>query len=60
MSSIWHPHDMRHVAACWRQYNVRLEPLAVSAMLGHANTAFTLSRYVSVRGDLAATATESW
>lgn len=57
MSSIWHPHDMRHVAACWMLYDVGLEAPAVSAMLGHANTAFTLSRYVSVRGDLAATAT---
>ncbi|QYG94371.1 tyrosine-type recombinase/integrase (plasmid) [Iamia sp. SCSIO 61187] len=57
MSAIWHPHDMRHVAACWMLYDVGLEAPAVSAMLGHANTAFTLSRYVSVRGDLAATAT---
>ena len=44
--------------------NVRFWTLAsgadlasVSAMLGHATTAFTLSRYVSVRGDLTATAT---
>jgi integrase len=63
MSSIWHPHDLRHVAACWMLFDVGLEAPTVSAMLGHANTAFTLSRYVSVRGDLAATATaatDSW
>lgn len=57
MSSIWHPHDLRHVAACWMLFDVGLEAPAVSAMLGHATTAFTLSRYVSVRGDLATTAT---
>lgn len=57
MSSIWHPHDMRHVAACWMLFDIPLEAPAVSTLLGHANTAFTLSRYVSVRGDLAATAT---
>lgn len=63
MSSIWHPHDMRHVAACWMLCDVGLEAPGVSAMLGHTNTAFTLSRYVSVRGDLASTATaatEAW
>lgn len=38
-------------------FDIPLEAPAVSTILGHANTAFTLSRYVSVRGDLAATAT---
>jgi hypothetical protein len=35
----------------------------VSALLGHANAAFTLSRYVGVRGDLISrvtTATDAW
>lgn len=38
-------------------------PASVSTLLGHANAAFTLSRYVGVRGDLAATAsaaTDGW
>lgn len=56
-SAVWHPHDLRHFAACWMLFDVGLDPAAVSAMLGHANAAFTLSRYVGVRGDLATTAT---
>lgn len=35
----------------------------VATLLGHANAAFTLIRYVGVRGDLSATvtaATEDW
>jgi integrase len=62
-SSIWHVHDLRHVAACWLLFDVKLDPAAVSTLLGHANAAFTLSRYVGVRGDLAATAsaaTDAW
>jgi len=62
-SSIWHPHDLRHVAACWLLFDVRLDPAVVATLLGHANAAFTLSRYVGVRGDLAATAsaaTDNW
>lgn len=57
------PHDLRHVAACWLLFDVGLDPAVVSALLGHANAAFTLSRYVGVRGDLSKTvtaATECW
>lgn len=46
----WHPHDLRHVAACWMLFDVGIDPATVSVMLGHANPAFTLSRYVGVRG----------
>lgn len=62
-SAVWHPHDLRHVAACWMLFDVGLDPAAVSRLLGHANAAFTLSRYVGVRGDLASaatTATDGW
>lgn len=62
-SAVWHPHDLRHVAACWLLFDVGLDPAAVSQLFGHANAAFTLSRYVGTRGDLAATATsatEAW
>jgi integrase len=62
-AALWHPHDLRHVAACWLLFDVGLDPAVVSSLLGHANAAFTLSRYVGVRGDLSATvtaATESW
>lgn len=58
-SSIWHVHDLRHVAACWLLFDVKLDPAAVSTLLGHTNAAFTLSRYVGVRGDLAATASSN-
>ena len=60
---VWHPHDLRHVAACWLLFDVGLDPTVVATLLGHANAAFTLSRYVGVRGDLSATvtaATEDW
>ena len=62
-AALWHPHDLRHVAACWLLFDVGLDPAVVSNLLGHANAAFTLSRYVGVRGDLSATvtaATEAW
>lgn len=62
-SAVWHPHDLRHVAACWLLFDVGLDPAAVSSLLGHANAAFTLSQYVGVRGDLstvATSATGSW
>ena len=62
-AAVWHPHDLRHVAACWMLFDVGLDPAVVATLLGHANAAFTLSRYVGVRGDLGATvtaATEDW
>ena len=62
-AAVWHPHDLRHVAACWLLFDVHLDPAVVATLLGHANAAFTLSRYVGVRGDLGATvtaATEDW
>lgn len=62
-SAVWHPHDLRHVAACWLLFDVGLDPAVVATLLGHANPAFTLSRYVGVRGDLSTTATvatEDW
>ncbi|MBK5221814.1 MAG: tyrosine-type recombinase/integrase [Acidimicrobiia bacterium] len=62
-AAVWHPHDLRHVAACWPLFDVGLDPAVVSTLLGHANAAFTLSRYVGVRGDLGATvtaATDGW
>ena len=59
----WHPHDLRHVAACWMLFDVKLDPAVVSMMLGHANPAFTLSRYVGTRGDSKVNAialTDAW
>ena len=59
----WHPHDLRHVAACWMLFDVGIDAAVVSRMLGHANAAFTLSRYVGVRVGAAATTnvlTEAW
>lgn len=62
-SAQWHPHDLRHVAACWMLFDVKLDPALVAVMLGHANAAFTLSRYVGVRGNAEAQVTaltENW
>ena len=62
-AAVWHPQDLRHVVACCMLFDVGLDPAMVATLLGHANAAFTLSRYVGVRGDLGATvtaATEDW
>jgi integrase len=59
----WRPHDLRHVAACWMLFDLKLDAAVVARMLGHSNPAFTLARYVGVRsGADAATnaATEAW
>lgn len=56
-SARWHPHDLRHVAACWMLFDVKIDAAIVSSMLGHANAAFTLSRYVGVRGNAEAQVT---
>jgi len=62
-AALWHPHDLRHVAACWMLFDVRMDPAVVSQMLGHANPACTLSRYVGVRSGADATTNQlmgSW
>lgn len=62
-SAQWHPHDLRHVAACWMLFDVKMDPAMVSRMLGHANPAFTLSRYAGVRSGADAVTnalTEGW
>lgn len=47
--AIWHPHDLRHVAACWMLFDLHLDPAHVARLLGHSNAAFTLAKYVGVR-----------
>jgi integrase len=32
----WHPHDLRHVAACWMLFDLRWDPAVVALLLGHA------------------------
>ena len=62
-SARWHPHDLRHVAACWMLFDVKIDAAIVATMLGHANAAFTMSRYVGVRGNAEAQVTaltDSW
>jgi integrase len=59
----WTPHDLRHVAACWMLFDLKLDPAIVADKLGHADPAFTIKRYVGVRGDAdvaAKAATENW
>lgn len=61
--ALWHPHDLRHLAACWMLFDVRMDPAVVARMLGHATVAFTLSRYVGVRSGAEAAAnrlTDGW
>ncbi len=59
----WSPHDLRHVAACWMLFDVGLDPAIVADKLGHADPAFTIKRYIGIRGDANTTATrltERW
>jgi integrase len=59
----WSPHDLRHVAACWMLFDVGLDAAIVADKLGHADPAFTIKRYIGIRGDADTTATrltESW
>ena len=58
-SALWHPHDLRHVAACWMLFDLKLDPPLVAQLLGHANANFTLTRYVGVRGDPRQTITDT-
>lgn len=62
-SAQWSPHDLRHVAACWMLFDLRLDVAVVAAKLGHHDPAFTMSVYVAPRGDAdeaALAATEGW
>ena len=59
----WTVHDLRHVAACWMLFDLGLDPAIAADKLGHADPAFTVQRYVGVRGDPDQRATElsdSW
>jgi integrase len=59
----WSPHDLRHVAACWMLFDLGLDPAVVADKLGHSDPAFTIKRYVGVRGDPDAAAmavTDQW
>ena len=61
--AIWHPHDLRHVAACWMLFDVGIDAAVAARMLGHTSPAFTLSRYVGVRTGADATTndlTSTW
>ncbi|MGB3055940.1 MAG: site-specific integrase [Acidimicrobiales bacterium] len=62
-SAKWTVHDLRHVAACWMLFDLGLNPAIVAEKLGHADPAFTVKRYVGIRGnpDARATAlTDNW
>lgn len=59
----WTPHDLRHVAACWMLFDLKLDAAVVADKLGHSDPTFTIRRYVGVRGDAneaARQATEAW
>ena len=59
----WTPHDLRHAAACWMLFDLKLDPAVVADKLGHADPNFTIKRYIGVRGDAdaaALAATEDW
>ncbi|MCU1499714.1 MAG: integrase family protein [Acidimicrobiales bacterium] len=47
----WTVHDLRHAAACWMLFDLHLDPAVVAEKLGHADPAFTVKRYVGVRGN---------
>ena len=59
----WSPHDLRHVAACWMLFDLGLDPAVVADKFGHADPAFTMKRYIGIRGDAdaaAMTVTDQW
>ncbi|MGI8756258.1 MAG: tyrosine-type recombinase/integrase [Acidimicrobiales bacterium] len=59
----WTVHDLRRVAACWMLFDLKLDPAVVAEKLGHADPAFTVKRYVGIRGnpdEQAARVTEDW
>jgi integrase len=59
----WTPHDLRHVAACWMLFDLGLDPAVVADKLGHADPAFTIRRYIGIRGNpdtTAMTLTDQW
>lgn len=59
----WTPHDLRHFAACWMLFDLKLDPAIVADKLGHADPNFTIKRYIGIRGDAdqtALAATEDW
>lgn len=59
----WSPHDLRHVAACWMLFDLGLDPAVVAEKLGHADPAFTIRRYIGIRGNPDAAAmplTDAW
>lgn len=47
----WSPHDLRHVAACWMIFDLKLDVAVVAEKLGHHDPSFTMSAYVAPRGD---------
>lgn len=47
----WTPHDLRHVAACWMIFDLKLDVAVVAEKLGHHDPSFTMSAYVAPRGD---------
>lgn len=47
----WTGHDLRHVAACWMLFDLKMDPGDVSLALGHATVEFTLRVYAGARGD---------
>jgi integrase len=57
-SAQWTVHDLRHVAACWMLFDLGLDPAIVAEKLGHADPAFTVKRYVGIRGNPDQRATE--
>lgn len=59
----WTPHDLRHIAACWMLFDLKLDVAVVAEKLGHHDPSFTMSVYVAPRGNAdleAMTRTEDW
>lgn len=59
----WTPHDLRHVAACWMIFDLKLDVAVVAEKLGHHDPSFTMSAYVAPRGDAdrdAMVVTDEW
>lgn len=59
----WSPHDLRHVAACWMLFDLKLDDAVVAEKMGHHNADYTRKTYAGTRGDVDQTVsdlTEHW
>lgn len=59
----WTPHDLRHVAACWMLFDLKLDDAVVAEKMGHHSADYTRKTYAGTRGNVdeaVSALTEDW